>query len=59
VCDVSRQYVGTRQTDDPKMVRLWNWLRTNKRAPLTSYQARIVFDYVDRMIRDMAPKEGV
>lgn len=46
------KYVGTRQTDDERMVRFWNWLRHNKRAPLNAYDARIVFDYVDRMMRE-------
>ena len=35
---------------DEQALRLWRWLRRNKRAPLTSYQARIVFDYVNQML---------
>lgn len=34
-------------TDDQAR-RFWNWMRRSKRLHISSYQARLIFDYVER-----------
>jgi hypothetical protein len=44
---------------DKQQTRLWNWLRTNKRVALTSYEARVVFDYVARLSDEQKLRDGI
>jgi hypothetical protein len=39
--------------------RFWKYLLKNSNLNLGSYRARLIFDYVNKMTRDMAPKEAV